>query len=189
MRPNADLANPRPLNKAMVESVLRRRYSRGAKSRGRLQLIGGMILSWILILLSIGGLTTGLIIPTIIIDLLLGGIAFVLIRSGMLDRRNADPNERKIVNGCYYLKETYVTDDKLLGHPSDDDRVHAFTFADGEEIHAGPENCDRAFEDHGKIGDRCYLLYFDEEKNPFFVFDTRWWALQPDLASFVRRRP
>lgn len=186
----ADHANPLPLNKAVVESLLRWRYSRGAKSRGRLQLIAGIFCFWISILFLIGGIAAGLIIPSMIVILLLGGAGGALVHTGIKNKRNAEPNDMKIVNGCYYLKETYVTDHKLLGHPSDDDRTHAFTFADGEEILAAPgRNCDRTFEDYGKIGDRCFLLYFDEEKIPFFVFDAQWWALQPDLASFVRRRP
>ena len=183
-------AKPLPLNKALVEELLRRHYSRGAKSRGRLQLIVGIFCFWISILFLIGGIAAGLIILSMIMLLLFGGAGGALVHTGIKNKRNTEPNEMKIVNGRYYLKETYVTDHKLLGHPCDDDRKHAFTFADGEEILAAPgTNCDRTFDDYGITGDRCYLLYFDEEKIPFFVFDTRWWALQPDLASFVRRRP
>ena len=185
-------AKPLPLNKALVEELLRRHYSRGAKSRSSaLVVIGAICCGMAAIMMMYGiALWVPMSLTILVVALLLGSFGVAMIRAGKREQRNAEPNERKIVNGCYYLKEAYVTSHGPFVKPSDDCTVRDFTFTDGEALTALPgTNCDRTFDDYGITGDRCYLLYFDEEKIPFFVFDTRWWALQPDVASFVRRRP
>ena len=185
-------AKPLPLSKALVEELLRRRYSRGARRRVTAMVVIGAICCGMAAIMMMCGIALlgPMSLPILIVALLFGSFGVGLIRSGKREQRIEVPNERKIVNGCYYLKESFVTSHEPFAKPSDDYTVRNFTFTDGEALTALPgTNCDRTFDDYGITGDRCYLLYFDEEKNPFFVFDTRWWALQPDLASFVRRRP
>ena len=176
---------PRPLNKEIIEYILRRRFAHGASVRGRLQIIIGIFT----IVLLTGCLILAPGIPMIIMWILLGGVVGGLfIWCGTSNIRNCKPNEQKIVNGSYCLKETFVTKYREI-FDSEALDSHIFTFTDGEEESASSGiNCDSVFYYHGKVGDRCLLLFFEGYDKPTYVFDTRWWTLQPELECFVQRQ-
>lgn len=172
----------RPLNKSVVEYILRRRYGQGACIRGKIQLVVGIIaavisLSWLLLIS----------VPTLIFWVIFEGVSGLIIYSGVSNIRDWKPNEQKIASNNYCLKEAFVTNYEDI-FDSDAEDSHIFTFTDGEKVNAcSGTNCDRLFYDHGKMGDCCLLLFFEENDIPTYVFDTRWWTLQPDLECFVKR--
>ena len=173
----------RPLNKPIVEYILRRHYGQGAFVSGKMQLIIGIIaavlsMSWLLLIS----------VPTLIFWVIFEGISGLIIYSGIEDIRNWKPNEQKIASNNYCLKESFVTNFQFFSDCDGADS-HIFTFTNGEKVDASPgTNCDSVFYYHGKVGDCCLLLFFEGYDKPAYIFDTRWWTLQPELECFVKRR-
>lgn len=173
---------PRPLNKTVIEYVLSKRYGKGTSKRGRTEIIVGIVFASLFMLaLTVPG------IWTIIGWLICESFAGLLIWIGVRRMRNWKARESKIIDGDFYLKEVIVAEVEIITDAETLCDTHAVTFATGEMVHVDSIRNDRTFYENGKTGDKCYLLFFDSQFTGY-VFDARWWALQPDLEAFTKNR-